>query len=184
MRNVKILLFGMAICLSNGLKAQFYDSADDIYYYVEEYYEYEESRIENKPFLGPQLVYTGKMIKKYPDPNHEIVKIFNFDGNQAAELTNIEHWRVKDIKEILKNNPNCYEEKVETTDYIYKYISSSSGIIYKNTSYENGFIFMFSSDRNKMTMTRKGNGNTYFKRVDKNYFKVGRSRTPNNTLHE
>ena len=35
MKAKRLLFLVMAICLASGVKAQFYDSADDIYYYLE-----------------------------------------------------------------------------------------------------------------------------------------------------
>ena len=51
----------MAICFASGVKAQFYDSADDIYYYIS----YDETT--NPGYLPNRWVY-----------------IFNFDGKKAC----------------------------------------------------------------------------------------------------
>ena len=67
--------------------------------------------------------------------------------------------------------------------------SSYAGTIYKKPGSE--FTYTFSSDRNTLTEVRYWNCYdgpvkcwSTFRRVDKNYFKVGRSRTPSGTMHE
>lgn len=64
MKAKRLLLLVMAICLASGVKAQFYDEPDDIYYYVS------------------------------CDGNGQVdddgyVLIFNFDGNKACELAGL-----------------------------------------------------------------------------------------------
>ena len=113
----------------------------------------------------------------------EKVYIYNFDGMTAAELAG--GWNGEDIyivKRRLQESPSYYEDKVETTEYRWKYVPSSSGVVYQNGSYKR----IFSHDRSKLI---QDNGpdcrfKKYYKRVDKSYFKVGRSRTPSSTLHE
>ena len=191
MKGLKFLLLSVAICLTNEVKAQFYDSADDIYYYVEECYEHEETVIRPTPYIGPQNYKTGKTLKKIPEKNHERVLIFNFDGKTAAELSDYSNGTyVHYVKSDLQKSPTYYEDKVENTDYKWEYVSSSyAGTIYKKPGSE--FTYTFSSDRNTLTEVRYWNCYdgpvkcwSTFRRVDKNYFKVGRSRTPSGTMHE
>lgn len=170
-------MLGMAICLASGVKAQFYDSADDIYYYVE------------------------------CDKNGEIkedghVYIFNFDGQKAC------FWHelyVNDVKNHFKyDGSSYYEEKVETTEYLLKYTSGNTYKwnnipYYKKEAYRE---FYFSYDRKTMIYTDHRekpilnqfglptgfsewvDDKTNFKKVEKSFFKVGRSRTPSGTMHE
>ena len=187
MKGLRFLLLGMAICLASGVKAQFYDSADDIYYYVEECYEYEDTYLEPTPHIGLQRYKSGKIKKKVPEKGEERVMIFNFDGEKAALLR---QGQVPLVKSELKESPTYYEDKVETTDYIWEFESSSyKGTIYKRPNSD--FNYTFSSDRStlieeKYTETADGPQRlwTTFRRVDKSFFKVGRSRTPSGTMHE
>lgn len=197
MKAKRLLFLVMAICLASGVKAQFYDSADDIYYYVE-----------------------------YKDGNYVTdgnVLIFNFDGKKACKLGDS---IVRSLKDLMKTNPNYYDEKVETSEYdfVYKYLS---GVVYERkcdprryvrypswnvteivdeTKYER---YAFSSDRSlcydksytvsdilettyldlngsfhtKRSETEKSPVRTY-KKVEKSFFRVGRSRNPSGTMHE
>ena len=191
MKGFKLLLLVMAICLASGVKAQFYDGPDDIYYYVE--------------YKDGNIVENGKVF------------VFNFDGKKAAILSSAFGKRsvdymgyvggntsISDVKNYLKNNPSYYEEKVESTEYELEYTSSNTyqckstetegkrGQAYAN--------FTFSSNRNTLEYVHhywytdpfvRLNGyygwddvKKTYRRVDKSFFKVGRSRTPSNTLHE
>lgn len=185
MKELRFLLLVMAICLASGVKAQFYDGPDEIYYYVEEYYEYERSYIDYKSVYGPQLVYTGQWIRKDPRKNEEKVLVFNFDGMKAAELSGLlDGERAYAVKSNLQRNPSYYEERVETTNYNWEYESSLSGTSYKHPSLRSS-NYTFSYDRNELTVEgHNGHSINKYKRVDKSYFKVGRSRTPSSTLHE
>lgn len=180
MKGFRFLLLVMAICLASGVKAQFYDSADDIYYYVE---------CDN-----------NGQIKDNGD-----VYIFNFDGKKAC------YWNylVSSVKNYLQSNPSYFEEKVETTEYNLKY---TSGNTYRKSdggeAYED---FYFSYSRGRMTRTNHWlkwivpqvnagmygilpaygmayqkwtDDKTNYTQVEKSFFKIGRSRTPNNSLHE
>lgn len=172
----------MAICLASGVKAQFYDSADDIYYYVEEYYEHDEYKTTS----FTTGYYTGRTLKEKPEENEAHVLIFNFDGTKAALLAGWGGTKVRHVKTALTNSPSYYDDKIETTEYNVNFISSSSlGTVYK---YSN-FTYTFSADRNTLkNVVSFSDGShpttTVFKRVDKSFFKVGRSRTPSSTLHE
>lgn len=192
MNKIRFLLLGLAICLAGGVKAQFYDGPDDIYYYLLE--------SEN-----------GKTVSK----SNQRVYIFNFDGRKAAMLNlrpNSPDERIADVQANLQRNPDYYAEKVETTKYDMEYKSSSYKTVYEmeHTSrvMDPGLMpghvwvthyndtFEFSSDRNTLTLNRIRKGHMangtpttdtdrlVFKKVDKSYFKVGRSRTPSGTLHE
>ena len=209
MKAKRLLFLVMAICLASGVKAQFYDEADDIYYYVMEYSECEEQKAiyDRDPYLGitsplPRYVKTGKIEKKYIENNKNVL-IFNFDGVQAAELTNSWNGKsVSDIKQDLQKSSSYYEDKVETIDYDLQYSSSSYKDIVRGTKEEwkahstssswtiykkgNSAIYIFSPDRNTLILHSVGNPYAiwYHKRVDKSYFKIGRSRTPSSTMHE
>ena len=206
MKTKRLLFLVMAICLANGVKAQFYDSADDICYYVEEYYELEEIKSTQDSyydvFSGRKMYLpsfttekTGKILKR---ENNGMAMVFNFDGMKAAILF---RGSLSIIKDYLKESSSYCEDKVETTDYDYKYSSTSykekvrdTGNEWKAhstssswTVYEKGSnTLIFSPDRNTLIEDTPGllNTITYYKRVDKSYFKVGRSRTPNSTMHE
>lgn len=190
MKGLRFLLLGMAICLASGMKAQFYDGPDDIYYYVE--------------------LKDGEMSEN----SH--VLIFNFDGMKAAILdwTNMMGCKpphslldyVRNVKNEIKENPTIYEERVETCEYDIKYIGSNTyqykGSTRSKEDKEDGssleyINFNFSYDRNTLNSkwhywntpgwgyaaTWKTEKRTY-KKVDKSFFKVGRSRTPSGTMHE
>ena len=165
MKAKRILFLVMAIFLASGVKAQFYDGPDDIYYYV--YY--------HNGKLLPMANVTGRP-----------VNVFNFDGEKAC------NWGIS--KDIIQNwinsNPNYFEDAVETKEYNLSYVSSnSSETIYKSDSGK--YTYKFSSDRNTMLCIYESNpmgGHFYqeimFKRVGKSFFRVGRSRTPNSKLYE
>ncbi len=193
MKGFRFLLLVMVICLASGVKAQFYDGPDDIYYYV--------ACGENGESSGEGAVL-----------------IFNFDGKKACDLSgylDLKTDRIgavaappctSDIKKNIQTNINYYEEKVENTEYSLKYIS---GNIYRGNAYLQATNMMgglcwrkeihdfdFNANRNfvvdrisiELGSTNGGTFNStetrYFKRVDKSFFKVGRSRTPSNSLHE
>lgn len=184
MKAKRLLFLVMAICLASGVKAQFYDGPDDIYFYV--------SCKDN-----------GEM------HNNGYTLIFNFDGLKAANLAPrmLAGWEgeeVDDVKNNLRRNPTIYEERVEMVDYDISFVSStSSGITYKmKDKYYDATLYLgacteitkfeFSSNRDILyfvTEYKKANGKTeiykhLYKRVDKSYFKVGRSRTPSGTIYE
>lgn len=182
MKAKRLLFLVMAICLASTVKAQFYDSADDIFYYLEDHYEEDDFYWTYYPGGIPKSPqYTGKKnIKKSDNP---YVLIFNFDGLKAAELTgNSEGSSVSDVKSKIANNTSWYEDKVETTDYRIRYNSSSPGVSYKDGS----VTYEFSRDRNTLKRIPSGEHPRIrvYKRVEKSYFKVGRSRTPSGTLYD
>lgn len=215
MKAKRLLFLVMAICLASGVKAQFYDSADDIYYYVEEYSEREETKSTQNSyydaFLGRQIYLptfttekTGKILKEETKESDKGVLIFNFDGKKAAELTN-SGWKgfgISSIKKDLQTSASYYEDKVETTDYDLTYSSSSYKDIIRGTEdewkahstssswtvYKRGSttVFIFSPDRSTLILHKPSSNPAifYYKKVDKSYFKVGRSRTPSSTMHE
>ena len=188
MKTKRFLFLVMAICLASGVKAQYYDSADDIYYYVE----YEDGEYKSN------------------------VKVFNFDGRKACVWNS----SVSSLKSTFKDNPNYYEDKVETTEYELRYRSSNTYMEGEDDDEKSHKKYTFSSDRNTLTLinhvgqqifhpapvTPGGYGvngiplppiigmpyfttewhdeKTIYKKVDKSYFKVGRSRTPSSTMYE
>ena len=193
MKGLRFLLLSMAICLASGVKAQFYDSADDIYYYVQ------------CDKYG-QITENGKVL------------VFNFDGRTACELTGLMEYEgigirtfsyVEDVKKRLRKSLTYFEDKTENTDYNLCYASSGTGTTYTGSfsfeysapmgtvyaTYEE--VFNFSSKRENLEHkeTRKALQSANFseskatetnlyKKVDKSFFKVGRSRTPSGTMHE
>jgi len=178
MKGFRFLLLVMVICLTNGVKAQFYDGPDEIYYYVQ--YKY----VDSEPLWDP-----WKNAWKYPhttknyreDDNSAEVVVFNFDGKKGAILG---CGTVLSIKSLLKDSSTYYEDKVETTDYELNFVSSSSATEYADSHY----TYSFSQDRRMLVITHGDEEGcftkSYLKRVDKSFFKVGRSRTPSGTLHE
>lgn len=170
MKAKRLLFLVMAICFASGVKAQFYDSADDIYFYVE--------------------CKNGEL--------KDNTMIFNFDGSKACCWSE----SVFTVKYNLKSNPSYYEDKVETTEYNLKY---TSGNTYQTKSNSNeGYTnYIFSYDRSTLNyhshwwcilgMSQFPPFNAYgeyrddkrtFKKVDKSFFKVGRSRTPSKIIYE
>ena len=196
MKGFRLLLLVLAICLASGVKAQFYDGSDDIYYYVEEYYEYEETATRWGPYFILETYKTGNIKKKFPDDeNSASVFVFNFDGKTAAELTECSSGQsVRAIKSYLQEKPSYFEDKVETSIYDWKFESSSySGTVYKASNrYNSKATYTFSPDRKKLvvkeyrdlSLTESYWRAWTYKLVDKSYFKVGRSRTPSTALHE
>lgn len=195
MKELRFLLLGLVICLASGVKAQFYDSADDIYYYVE---------YKNGDFVsdGNSNRLTGN------------VRVFNFDGLKGAVLNKKKHGydNIQDVKANIKRNNIYYEDKVENTEYEMRY---SGGIYKEKVEYseyrENAnamlgttqwilsveFSYKFSSDRTYCYVTCIGtnfhtatnisydiNRTFTLKKVDKSFFRVGRSRTPSGTMYE
>ena len=174
------MLLGLAICLTSGVKAQFYDSADDIYYYVE-------------CDKDGQVKDNGQ------------VYIFNFDGRKACYW----NYTVSSVKSSLQSNPSYFEEKVETTEYNLKY---TSGNTYRKSDGGEAYRdFYFSYSRSSMTETNHWlktvvpqvnagmygtlpaiglaykewtDDKTNYKKVEKSFFKIGRSRTPSSTMYE
>ena len=174
MKAKRLLFLVMAICLASGVKAQFYDGPDDICYYVE--------CDEN-----------GKM--KDSD-SYAKVTICNFDGQKACSWSNT----VYEVKKNLRSNPNYYEDKVETTEYLFRYLSNNTYTYIPCETKDNYMNFVFSNDRSTATFvnhqldvygpnrdkTKIFEIKVTYKRVNKNFFnyKVGRSRTPSGSLYE
>ena len=171
MKAKRLLFLVMAICLASGVKAQFNDQPEDIYFYLEE-------------------TEDGKPI------NNKYVYVFNFDGRKACLL----EWKsIADVKQHLRYNPDYYVDKEESSDYDLIYEASSQGYTSKGDKYYAGNvvitsdnIYQFSSDRSILTnkiyrRTSLGGSSITIKiskRVDKSYFKSGRSRTPSGTMYE
>ena len=184
MKAKRLFFLVMAICLTNGVQAQFYDGPDDIYYYVEEY-NLADEYIWNGSinFSG---YYTGKTLKTFPKEGRATVYIFNFDGTKAALLGSR---YVEEVKENLAKKTSYYEDKIETTEYRYNYVSSSASVVTYIYKDESTTLYNFSKDRNTLTIEyRHKDGShteyTILKRVSKSYFRIGRSRTPSGTMYE
>lgn len=172
----------VVMCMTSVAKAQFYDSADDIYYYV---------AVKDDGNLGGMCF------------------IFNFDGKNACILAETDEDDdrypplVDEVKTKISQNTNFLENRIETGLYDVKFMSGNT---YKktgnydfhdeNVGYHYGqfsWTFRFTNDREFMYWTLWNNNQGgfertqkewKFKRVDKSYFRVGRSRTPSGTLHE
>lgn len=194
MKGFRFLLLVLAICLASGVKAQFYDGPDDICYYVEDYFEYEDYYWDMYPgtTIPKSPHYTGQIKTRKTETDKATVLVFNFDGLKAAELTETYKGKhISFVKAAIASNPTCYEDKIETTEYDIKYVSnSSSKTTYKKdggTTYTS-YTYTFSSDRQTLKCANSQNPEhlaiTVYKKVDKSFFKVGRSRTPSSTLHE
>ena len=183
MKGLRFLLLGMAICLASGVKAQFYDSADDIYYYLEYKHEYTEPQFQGLGY-NTHVVLIPRVKNYSEDDNYAEVVIFNFDGKKAAVLGCDQ---VYVIKHYMKSSSTYFEDKVETTEYGLKYESSTSNTVYTTTNYTPIKSYSFSNDRSSLIISY-GNEESYdkhyYKKVDKSFFKVGRSRTPSGTMHE
>lgn len=175
MKAKRLLFLVMVICLASGVKAQFYDSADDIYFYVE--------------YKNGAFVDDGK------------VRVFNFDGKKAALLNHNFYdgdgdgpffLSVKKIKNKLKNSPDYFEQLVETTNYDVDYTGTLSYVYkssYRAFGVAKSFVekYTFSSSRKELYVDDLDGGftkKTTYKKVDKSFFRVGRSRTPSGTLYE
>lgn len=175
MKAKRLLFLVMAICLASGVKAQFYDSADDIYYYVE---------YKNGEFA-----------------ENASVRVLNFDGKKAAVLNHNYfdgdgdgpfYLNLSKIKNKLREQPDYFEQQIETTDYNVIYTAPASYIF--KSGYRNGGRYYsytetwtFSSNRDFLYETSEGWGNNNkktYKRVFKSFFRVGRSRTPSGTIYE
>lgn len=156
MKVKRLLFLVMAICLASGVRAQFNDGPDDIYFYV---------RTDN------------------PDYYAKDVEVFNFDGEKACRWG---YGTIQQVKDRLKENPNYFEDAVETEEYKLKFVSSYPQTKYQAT-YSFTTTFLFSSDRKYCTVEFVNSGVKVVKkyeRVNKSYFRVGRSRTPSGSLYE
>lgn len=168
MKAKRLFFFVMAICLANGVKAQFYDSAEDIYYYV------------------------GYRNGNYTNG----CRILNFDGTKACILNEyfytennpVCYYTVKEVRDLIRNSPSYIEEQIEKGDYKIKFVSPNTYMYsYDDQLGHNVQTLKFSLDRNFMYETIKYGSHesvVKFKRVDKSYFKSGRSRTPSGTMYE
>lgn len=178
----KLLLFlAMAICLASGVKAQFYDSADDICFYVLSYHECDNRYYRMGSWWKVEI--RGNIRREIPEENKAEVYVFNFDGMKAAMLSSS---TVAGVKNTLLLSPSFYEDAVETTDYKMKYEKTTShGVLYNVPNYNGSWLF--TNDRNTLIrdLSKNDRKDEYiYKRVDKSYFKVGRSRIPSGKLQE
>lgn len=171
MKAKRLLFLVMAICLASGVKAQFYDSADDVCFYI----------LDND----------NGYYKSHGHSHGSEVLVLNFDGKGGCWW--YEEY-ISDVKKRLSQNSNYYVEDAETRDYSHvKYISSTS----TEVTYEwapgskNHMIWKFTKDRNFLTEYHYSSfdlsnltGVVQYKRVDKSFFKLGRSRKPSGTMYE
>ena len=210
MNKMRLLCLVMAIPFTCGVKAQFYDSADDIIFYkLNRVYSRQVFTFMNyntRPFSWDRSLGELQVVNILDDNKEASVYIWNFDGHKATRLR--DGYSVNIAKEKLLKSSSFYEDLVETQDYDWTYSSASYVERIKNdnnplndwmvsylpshgTVYEKGShtidMVIFSSDRNKMYRCDHEVVAEYlyeYKRVDKSFFKVGRSRTPSGKLHE
>jgi len=166
MKAKRLLFLAMVICLANEAKAQFYDGPDDIFYYLSEKY------------------------KAYPtNPTWDrSVCVFNFDGKKACQwgfgaCSADGNYIITLMKDKFKENPNYFEDAVETADYDVEFVTSHPQTLYQREYRGRVIKYYFSSDREEMTEITLDRV-LKFKRVEKSFFKTGRSRKPSSTLHE
>lgn len=173
MKLKKVLFLAMAICLASGVKAQFYDGANDIYYYVG----YENGSYTNS------------------------VLIFNFDGRKACLLASTGASNVQEnlkqnsdfYAERVETTPYDlkYESSSSGTHYVGTKMFCTTGMGGETWWHDITDIYDFSYDRKTLTQTctRKSNsydigyiqnvnpsestGVTLYKKVDKSYFLNG-----------
>lgn len=168
MKTKRFLFLVMAICLASGVKAQFYDSADDIYYYV-----------------------------RHDVNGYYYALIFNFDGRKACVLASTLASTVQEnlkqnsdfYAEKVETTPYDLEYKANLsgTRYIKKEYEQTVDFGGVDRYWDRTITYDFSTDRktvvetviNKVTgseypysQTIKGGPYTY-KKVDKNYFLNG-----------
>ena len=186
MKAKRLLFLVMAICLASGVKAQFYDGPDDIYYYIEEYEEGPEYTIA---YFGAMPHYTGRTKRETPVEDKKHGLIFNFDGTKAVSFTGGVGDYPPEIKKNIAKKASWYEDMMETTDYKIKYVSSSSETKYYYHDYR--ITYIFSRDRSSLRSVQKWDDTPsgqesvrVYKRINKSYFKIGRSRTPSGSLYE
>ena len=155
MKAKRLLLLVMAICLTSGVKAQFYDGPDDIYYYIED----------------------------QTSTNDKFVLVFNFDGHKACcwctllsyikdyLKDNPSHYEDKvetTEYDLLYMSDNTYKKKLSGGSYeTFSFSTDRNRLIYNRYYSENKHDFK-----------------KIYKRVDKSEFRVGRSRTPSGKLYE
>lgn len=91
MKTKRLLFLVMAICLASGVRAQFYDGPDDIYYYVEEFNEYEDYYWETNMFGQPvRPHYTGKIKTTMEIPDN----VITLEGAILGECTNLTYAKI------------------------------------------------------------------------------------------
>ena len=153
----------MAICLASGVKAQFYDSADDIYFYVRTI-DINSNEPNDLPLVD--------------------VLVFNFDGKRGTCFERF----VEKTRTLLEQDPNYFENQLETAEYNLEYVpSTKNGTTYRWKSNWTGdyYTYTFSSNRNELFSS--SHTGSKFVRVDRNFFRkknIGRSRKPKSTLYE
>ncbi|MBR1466736.1 MAG: hypothetical protein IJ607_10315 [Bacteroidaceae bacterium] len=181
MERKKIMLLVCFITCTYAMSfAQFYDSADELYFYVDD------------------------------TSNPDRCFIFNFDGTRACALnqhsgtstfigmygqnigsyTDYDHFNT--VRAKIKQNPNYYEDRVENLDYKMYYDSSASSsyTVYKFKRNWNQTtttdVFEISPDRDYLYCNYGGgrNGSRKYIRVDKSFFRSGRSRNVEGGMYE
>ena len=179
MKGLRFLLLGISMCLTSGVKAQFYDSADDIYYYLK----CDKNGQIDEGDLGRAL-------------------IFNFDGKNACVLCLREDEYqlyppyLDYVQNIISQNPNYLLDRISNGVYDTKHVSGNTYIrkgkynyndedlepSYRYGSFE--WTLKFSNDRKTLDLTIWYNNqggyswteSSTYKQVDKSFLKVGRSR--------
>ena len=135
----------------SSMVAQFYDSEDELYYYLQE--------------------------GSFANPN---VYVFNFDGEKAVDLVAVDKSSNSMIivKGRIKYNQNYYEDLVFNATYNMKYDANKSD--YNTTVYTRYLppygplpgiliIYKFSDDRENLTILGNTSKPQTFKRIPKDY---------------
>lgn len=188
MKTNRWILFAMMVCLVSiiEVKAQYYDGPDDIWYYVQ--------CDENGKIYGKNV----NIVKT----NHSQCRVFNFDGRKACVWS----YSIENVQRDLQSNPSHFEEMIETTEYDLKYTSndtyrqeydggrytefhfsnsrSSLTVKYHYTAYRTGVTYMNGMAFTTGPFPEEEDEITYYKKVEKSFFKIGRSRTSSSTLYD
>lgn len=98
--------------------AQFYDSEDAIYFYV-------QSDVNNSPYCC----------------------VFNFYGDYATFFNYTYQYSIRRVKELLRTDPNYFEKKVRDAEYKMTYTSDYPSESYTYKSSAGRYLLTFSDDR-------------------------------------
>ena len=161
MKAKRLLFLVMAICLASGVKAQFYDSADDIYFYYDQNHSNSLYEVLVLNFDGKKGYWWYQSVSEVKNKLKENPNYYE-DETETADYS-----RVK------------YASSTATTVTYTIYFGSD------NLKTE----WKISRDRKALTEYKYNKNNqivekNYYKLVDKSFFKIGRSRTPSGTLYE
>lgn len=180
-RKKKFLLLACFVCTHALSFAQFYDSADDIYFYVD------DTSNPNRCFVFNFDGTRACALNQYS----ETTTFYSFYGQNVGSYTNYQ--TVNAVRYKIKQNPNYYEDRVENLDYKMYYNSSASSASYTVYNFKRNCnqttitdTFKFSSDRSYLYSNYGGGreGTRKYIRVDKSFFRTGRSRNVGGGMYE